>query len=46
MRKMILVIAMVIVLLSAAIHSFADSRSYIGSCANSFYTTSKITIVK
>jgi len=46
MRKMILVIAMVIVLLSAAIPSSADSRSYIGSCANSFYTTSKITIVK
>ena len=46
MRKMILVIAMVIVLLSAAIPSSADSKSYIGSCANSFYTTSKITIVK
>ena len=44
MRKMILVIAMVIVLLSAAIPSSADSRSYIGSCANSFYTTSRIKI--
>ena len=46
MRKMILVIAMVLVLLSAALPSSADSRSYIGSCANSFYTTSKIMIVK
>ena len=45
MRKMILVIAMVIVLLSAAVPSSADSRSYIGSCANSFYTTSRIKII-
>ncbi len=45
MRKMILVIAMVIVLLSAAVPSSAESRSYIGSCANSFYTTSRIKII-
>ena len=45
MRKMILVIAMVLVLLSAAVPSSAESRSYIGSCANSFYTTSRIKII-
>ena len=46
MKRFILLFTIIMILACAAMPSFADSKSYIGSCANSFYTTSKITIVK
>ena len=46
MKRFILSFMIIMILACAAMPSFADSKSYIGSCANSFYTTSKITIVK
>ncbi len=46
MKRFISLFTIIMILACAAMPSFADSKSYIGSCANSFYTTSKITIVK
>ena len=45
MKRFILSFMIIMILACAAMPSFADSKSYIGSCANSFYTTSRIKII-
>ena len=45
MKRFILSFMIIMILACAAMPSFADSKSYIGSCGNSFYTTSRIKII-
>ncbi len=45
MKRFILLFTIIMILACAAMPSFADSKSYIRSCANSFYTTSRIKII-